>query len=257
MNHQNLTPQLQKAYKDYISHQRGLAFFKLWVEKWENIGELRWNEEMLCAFLSPLSSRRFIIGSPKTSRGVRGRNIFLGIQKDERKFFSRIPWKRVIFEQNEENLENSTLWFISDIGHSPDMSWPDLPPIAIGIVVDSSYLENWSANKIDLRGVWKDEGKLKIDRQPLTSIKVIKGLLNEEWTKSERQGIKTLKDIVQEQIDKTNVPFDPGFNGQLPPLNKSQQEYLSPFVDKEPPDLIESRYPEIFGQFLDIPPQNE
>lgn len=255
MHPETFEPETRKAYEKYITHQKGLALFKLWTEKWKQMNEISWNKETKTAQLSPLSSRRFALGSPKMSRGVKGRGVFIAIQKDEREFFSRIPWKKVAFDISA-NPEKSFLWFISEIGYSPDHGWPDLPPIAIGIQVDANYLSSWSAKKIDWRSIWKDEDDLvHVGRQPRGSFKVVKGALMDVWGESERTGIKTLKDIAEENLEKSNIYIDPGFAGQPPPLSKEQSEYVAPFKG-EKPFLIEEQNPDIFGQFLDLPPEN-
>lgn len=241
---------LEKVYQKYLRHQKGLALLLFWMEQWKSLNTWTWSDSQLK--LSDLVSQRFVLGTPRPGRKTKSYNAFLGAQKEECAWLKRIEWERCILEK-----ETQCLWLISATQRSPDVSWPDLPAIAVGVYIDPlEKLGSWTGPRLDLRGVWWDENnEFYVDNAPTKTLGVTVGSLDSLWTKKERQNIETLHDIVMKRLNNSNVDFDPGFIGDTPLVPQEFSDFIKPFdpksVERPANADIEFNYPELFGQFLE------
>lgn len=238
---------LQQSYQKYLRHQKGLGLLWFWMEQWKDLRGWEWvnNSEL---HLSALCSQRFAVGSPIPGRGVRGSNAFLGVQSDEGAWLKRIEWAKVVWDK-----EGQRLWFVSVTQKSPDLAWPDLPPVAVGIVVDCiEQIGNWRGPRIDVRGMWWDEaGGFHVDSGPAATLGVGVGELSQYWTTNERQSVESLRDVVLNRLENSNVWSNPGFDGERAHLSGEYSSFVDPFEKPKDANPIEFNYPEIFGQFLE------
>jgi len=238
----------EKMYQKYLRHQKGLALLWFWMEQWKDLRGWEWeNGSELC--LSPLVSQRFIMGAPRPGRGVKSSNPFLGVQSDEGAWFKRIEWARCVWDENDRRL-----WFVSVTQKSPDLAWSDLPPIALGLDVDCiAQLQNWRGPRIDVRGVWWDEvNNFHVDSAPVSTMGVAVGSLTNNWSKNERQSVESLRDVVLNRLEQSNVSFNPGFaRGEALQISGEYADFLRPYEKKPETSPIEFNYPEMFGQFYE------
>ena len=240
-----------EQYQKYLRHQKGMALLWMWMEQWSGLKGWSWSADQSLLVLSELSSQRFVFGAP-LKKGPQAKHLFLGSQSDESAWIRRIQWKRVVWDQ-----EQSRLWLVSPHFSSPDEKWPDLPGFAVGIFVDGSRLTSWKGNKLDLRNIWwDDDHRFHVDMACQGSLPVRRTSLNEGFSASERQNIKSLRDLVIERLNKSSVFVDPGYAGKPADLSKDQMKLVEPFHDQSGSKPIESEYPELFGQFLDQPPSS-
>lgn len=239
-----------QQHQDYLRHQKGLTLLWLWMDQWRGLDGWTFDNSELC--LSYLCSQRFSLGAPKSKRGVRGRLVFIGVQPQEASWLKRIPWSKVIADASSERL-----WLVSQSRESPDKAWPDLPPVAIGIRINKEHFDGWNDHKIEWRNVWWDDDNIShVDTAPSGSLSFVRGTLEDKWSANARASLKSLRDIVMENLEETSVPLDPGFKGSLGDLTDQQQEYLKPF-EKKKEHFIEEEYPEIFGQFFEEEPKSK
>lgn len=239
--------------QEYLRHQKGLTLLWLWMDQWLTLDG--WTFENSELRLSHLCSQRFALGAPKSRRGVRGTRVFLGVQPAEERWLKRIRWSKVVLDS-----ENECLWLVSATHESPDKAWPDLPPLAVGIRINPEILETWRDNKMEWRGVWwDDDNRSHVAASPAGEFSVQRGTLDDRWSAQARASLKTLRDIVMENLEETSVEYDPGFSGSMGELSKEQQEYLQPFKAKgeKAEKAVEEDYPELFGQFLDEAPKGK
>lgn len=241
---------LQQSYQKYLRHQKGLALLWFWMEQWKDLNGWKWlnNSEL---HLSELSSQRFAVGSPLPGRGVRSSNAFLGMQSDEASWLKRIEWSKAVWDKEQQRL-----WLVSVTQKSPDLAWPDLPPVAVGIVVDCmEHMGKWNGPRLDTRGIWWDEnGGFHVDSAPSTTLGVKVGDLAQWWSTKERQSVESLRDIVLSRLDNSNVWLDPGFYGESAQVSSEYANFVNPFEKPKESAPIEFNYPEIFGQFLEEQP---
>lgn len=242
---------LDPQYDRYLSHQKGLALLWFWYDQWKDVADVDWVSNTV--ELSELLSSRFVLGAPKKSprrvKKIKSKNIFLGVQKNEAEWVSRIQWKRCVWDEKSRRL-----WLISEKCESPDRDWPDLPSVSVGILIDPP--EKLSALQagmnLDWRRIWWDDDDVfHIDTSVAGSWYVRTGDLNTHWTAAEKTHTKTLKDLIKERLDQTNVVFDPGFSGSIPELPSDLAKLNQPFESAGPAQMIENKYPNLFGQFLD------
>lgn len=233
------------AYQKYLRHQKGLALLWFWMEQWKDLRGWSWSNAELR--LSALASQRFLLGSPRSRRGVKQPVPFVGVQSDEAAWIKRIEWKRAVWDPSI-----GVLWLVSAVQKSPDVSWPDLPSFAVGLTIDPvEKMGQWAGPKLGVRGVWWDEESvLHVDLTPSSTLGVKVGPLSEHWNKAERQNIETLRDVVVARLNNSNVDLDPGFQGERPMVGGEYADLVKPFEEKGKGVPVEYKYPEIFGQFL-------
>lgn len=244
---------MSEAYERYLRHQKGLALLWLWFDQWRHTEPLKYKVGVL--ELSPLVSQRFAVGVPraqkKITKSIRQSGVFLGVQHEEQKWLKRIEWSKMVLDAS-----SSVLWLISATHRSPDESWPDLPPTAVGLQINPETFEGWTGRSMEWRSVWWDDDNVShVDAQVGGVWRVVRGTLEEKWSEDERLGVRSLKDIVNERIAQTNVYHDPGFSGSLPTLPKEFEKVANPDVVlmdiKSSPEFSK---PELFGQFLEEQP---
>lgn len=241
-----MSNEIEINYQKYLRHQKGLALLWLWMNQWKSLNGWTWEDNSLT--ISNLCSQRFLIGAPKNKSNNRSKNVFLGIQHEENSWMKRIIWKRVVMDKS-----NQKLWLVSQNVFSPDIDWPDIPSIAVGVSLkDNPHLGNWEGPKMDLRGVWwEDDGSLRVDINPYKTCGVFVGSLDQHWSKKERQNVITLRDIVNSKISRTNKEENPGFKGDIPVISGELSKLTEEFKSNEKIFLIEENYKELFGQFID------
>ena len=235
---------MNDLYEQYLRHQKGLILLWVWLDQWRSIEG--WHMDGAEIKLSHLTSQRFAIGAPKKKSVAKSRLVFLGVQPQEQAWLKRITWSRAVYDK-----DTSYLWLVSSSRESPDEIWPDLPPIAVGLRVNTETLSDWKEAKIEWRGIWWDDDN--ISHVGLTvggQMSVQRGSLAQKWSETERASVKNLREVVLERLQKTSVYADPGFEGTPGNLSSEQQKLLDPVkVDKS--QAIEESYPDLFGQFLD------
>lgn len=249
--------QYVKDCLSYLRHQKGLTMFWLWLERWLSVDGWTFDSERLVFCLAPNASARFLLGAPKPGFGAAGKPVFLGVQKEEEGWLTRIAPSRVIFSDGPVGDEAGRwLWLVCPGRTSPDMAWPDLPPVVLGIQLYDNQLVGWQGSRMDLRAVWWEETASpspRVRAVPLASMEVLHGQIAEHWN-PRQMFVKTLRERAIEQSEAAliarGLTQNPGFQGQKPVLDASQQELLSPFRGEIPP-LVEENYYELFGQFID------
>ena len=229
----------------YWQHQKGLALLWLWMDQWSTLQAWSWDGSSLK--LSDLLSSRFVLGAPRRRRGLQGKALFLGVQGEEMAWLKRITWKRCVWDKAA-----STLWIVSAPLASPDVAWPDIPSVSVGVLIDPpEKLNDWSGARLDMRSVWWEaDGRVHVDLRPFQNCVVRRGTLMEHWPSSERTNIKTLRDLVRDRLDRTNVLVNPGFSGMAAELPKELAQIATPYSGPAPAS-IDQDHPELFGQFID------
>lgn len=240
-------------HHEYLRHQKGLTLLWLWMDQWKDVSG--WHFENSEIKLSQLTSQRFCFGLPKSSKKrVKSPAMFLGVQREEAQWLKRIDFQRAVWD---DSPSAPILWLVSASRQSPDKAWPDLPALAIGLKLNTQTnetLRQWNGNALDWRSVWWDDDNVShVGMSPLGRLSLSLGSLEDKWSNNARHNIRTLKDVVRQRLQESSVDFDPGFAGPPPELNNDQQSILAPFKDEAPAHIIESDYPEIFGQFLEEP----
>lgn len=241
----------------YLRHQKGLTLFWIWLERWLSVEGWNFDEERNVFCLSPNASARFLIGAPRPGFGAAGKPVFLGIQKEEADWLERIGPTQVIFQSHPSNEEQSRwMWLVCPGRPSPDIAWSDIPPVVIGIQLYENQLSGWQGKKMDLRSVWWSDASPptpRVKAVPFSSVEVVHGNLMNYWN-PQQMFVKTLRERAIEMSESAllarGLTENPGFQGQLPPLDPSQQEILAPFRGQAP-EIIEENYHGLFGQFID------
>lgn len=231
--------------------------FWLWLERWVSVHGWEFDPERSVFTLSPNASARFLLGAPRPGFGASGKPVFLGVQKDEEEWMSRMSPSRIIFHDALVGGQNQRrLWFVFSGMTSPDLAWPDLPPVVLGIQVYENQLLGWKGEQMDIRAVWWDDStppNPRVKAVPLASLDVLHGELMEHWD-PQQVFVKTLRQRAIELSESTllarGLTEDPGYQGAPPVLEKSQQELVSPFQG-ESPEIVEENYHGLFGQFID------
>lgn len=248
----------QKDCIEYLRHQKGIALFWLWLSRWNDMQGWSYNNELSAFELNQIPSARFFLGAPLPNMGASGQNAFIGIQREEVQWIKKIGVLKIVIDKTSNKNDEKKLWLIFNGRKSPDLGWPDIPPLALSMLLFSQALDCWNGNKIDLRGVnWqKDDDqkpKIHVSNVKIATIDVKHGSLIDNWSPNQTN-VKTLREraieISNNQIRARGLEENPGFSGEAPRLNEAQAKLVEPFSGKIKRG-IEEDYQNLFGQFLD------
>ena len=272
------------ACVEYLRHQKGAALLWAWLARWEQVDGWFYDQDRQAILLSETLSTKFLFGMPKPGRRHQSGHLFLGCQRQEREWLTRLPLRMAVWDvwgesapprpqDVRQGLESAArlerrqqltsgasvaaprLWLIFDRRPTPDRAWEDLPPFVLGLRVDAEQLEGWSARRLDFRGIWWDElDQIHVDRSPFATCKVARGALVEHWKPSEITGVRPLADVIAERararLEARGLDHNPGFQGDRPLLSGEQQKLVDPETFDQP-FIVETGYQGLFGQFIE------
>ena len=239
----------------YLRHQKGLALFWVWLERWIAMEGWNYDKERAAFLLSPNASARFLFGAPRPGLGASGKPVFLGVQSEEEAWISRMGPSRFVLDPGNPTSPR-TLWMVFSGLTSPDQAWSDLPPLVLGIQVYHDQLLGWSGDRMDVRSVWwegENATTPKVTAVPMASLAVQHGTLLSGWNPKE-VFVKSLRQRALEkaeaELESRGLDHNPGYQGAAPVLDASQRQLVDPFANATP-ELVENNYRGLFGQFID------
>lgn len=272
---------LERIYHEYLRHQRGLLHLWTWLDRWSKVRGWSWagstgvvhpdqrlTDSSAAFLLGESASGRFFLGAPKPHPGVRGTNLFLGVQEEEMPWLERLTWRQAVWD-----AALGVLWLVSRGIKSPDTDWPDLPSVAVGITITPPEKlavwtdipsARWNRPRLDLRTVtWSDTGRVQIARTPLgDGWGVARGALVDNWPAADRQLTDTLNEVTVRRLQSTSVAVNPGFQGNIPDVPEELRAGLRDIIgsfnrsayksmgDVDLEQVLRAN-PEILWQFLD------
>ena len=213
--------------KAYLDHLMGLVALLSWAHRWDGqSSHIAFKGPWIHAALLP--SQRFALGFPNPAVSARyGRLPFLATQKDEALFVRRLHWAGAWADPQNSRLLLTTQKVLGDAEHLED-----LPALGISLSVDVPQKLEWLLKKPRLaaRSLWFDEdghhvaGGLPMAEMPLKPFVSMEEVFPAGALSQER----SLKDLIQERLDRTNRDYLP-YNGQQFAIPNEFKELVDPF----------------------------
>lgn len=199
--------------KEYVEHLAGFALLLDWQARWRQMSD----EVVVSADgleLGGWASQRFLLGAPRRPRYADG--VFLGAQDTEYQWLSRIQWKRAALLL----ASSPRLCLVANRMVGDGQALPDIPAFSVSLpIADSDLAQSLSDFRVlEGRSIWTDEGRLEIAsgppmfRVPLVTVHSASEIMSD----SERQMGRSMDDLINQRLSKTNREQQPGMAGAVP-----------------------------------------